>query len=111
MKQLIPLFVLLIALEGAPAYSQEILTGIVDSKQIENVSVIMNDKGFTREIRTKTTEFEYLTKDGAHVFLPYKVKGLKDSRRFRVKHPFLYMFMPLVPTLIWEGLRATTPIP
>lgn len=95
----------------APAYCQEVLTGLVDSKEVENVSIVMNDKGFTKEVRTKTTEFEYLTKEGAHVFLPYKVKGLTDQRRFRVKHPFLYLLAPLLPTLLWEGARALTPIP
>lgn len=111
MKQLIPLFLLIIALEGAPAYSQEVLTGLVNSYEEEKTSLIMNEKGFVQEVKNKVTTFEYITKEGTRVSKDYKVKGLKDSRRFRVRHPFLYLLAPLLPTLLWEGARALTPIP
>lgn len=101
MKALILCLFMLIALAPA-SYCQEVLTGLVDSKEIEQVNIVMNSKGFTKEIRTKTVQYEYLLKDGRHVFLDYKVKGLQDSRRFRVKHKFLYTFGPLVPGLVWN---------
>jgi hypothetical protein len=91
--------------------AQEVITGLVNSFQEEKTTVIMNERGFTQEQKNTVTYYEYLTKSGSRVTLPYKVKGLKDSRRFRVKHPILYLAMPLIPTLIWEGLRAVTPLP
>ncbi len=110
MKALILCLFMLVALAPA-SYCQEVLTGLVDSKEIEQVNVIMNSKGFTKEIRTKTVQYEYLTKTGEHVYRDYKVKGLVDQRRWRVKHPFLYMLAPLLPTLLWESARALTPLP
>ncbi len=110
MKQIFIALALMVCLAPA-SMAQEVITGLVNSFQEEKVTVIMNDKGFTQEMTNTVTYYEYLTKSGSRVTLPYKVKGLKDSRRFRVKHPFLYMLAPLIPTLIWEGLRATTPLP
>lgn len=102
---------LVVFLQSAPAFCQEVLTGLVNSHVDEVPVIIMNKNGVTQEKTIKVTTYEYLNKEGARVELPYKVPGLPDTRRFRVRHPFLYLLAPLVPTLIWEGLRATTPIP
>lgn len=110
MKYLIALLVVFFT-GLAPAFCQEVLTGLVNSHVDEVPVIIMNKNGVTQEKTIKVTTYEYLNKEGARVELPYKVPGLPDTRRFRVRHPFLYLLAPLVPTLIWEGLRATTPIP
>ena len=101
----------LIILMQAPAQAETIITGLVNSYEQEHTTFIMNEKGFTQETHNKTTVYEYITKEGTRVELPYKVKGLKDSRRFRVRHPILYMLAPLLPTLLWESARALTPLP
>lgn len=110
MKYLIALFIVF-TMGLAPVYCQEVITGLVNSYTEEKVTVIMNPRGYTQEVKNTVTVYEYLTKDGSRVELPYKVKGLRDSRRWRVRHPFLYMLAPLLPTLLWEGARALTPIP
>lgn len=110
MKYLIALFIVF-TVGMAPAFCQEVITGLVNSYEEEKTTVIMNEKGFTQEVKNKVTTYEYITKEGKRVSKTYKVKGLKDSRRFRVRHPFLYMLAPLLPTLLWEGARALTPIP
>lgn len=110
MKYLIALFIVF-TVGMAPAFCQEVLTGLVNSHVDEVPVIIMNKNGVTQEKIVKVTTYEYLNKEGARVELPYKVPGLPDTRRFRVRHPLLYMLAPLIPTLIWEGLRATTPIP
>ena len=105
MKYLIALIVVFFT-GLAPAFSQEVITGLVNSYEEEKTTVIMNEKGFTQEVVNKVTTYEYMTKDGVRVSKPYKVKGLKDTRRFRVKHPFLYMALPLLPSLLYDGVKA-----
>lgn len=101
MRQLI-LALFLMIMSVAPAYCQEVLTGLVNSHVDEVPVIIMNKNGVTQEKIVKVTTYEYLNKEGARVELPYKVPGLPDTRRFRVKHKYLYTFGPLVPGLVWN---------
>lgn len=101
MKYLITLLVVFFT-GLAPAFCQEVLTGLVNSHVDEVPVIIMNKNGVTQEKIVKVTTYEYLNKEGARIELPYKVPGLPDTRRFRVKHKYLYTFGPLVPGLVWN---------
>lgn len=97
---------LLIVLLQAPVWASDVLTGLVDSQETVRLDTVMDKSGFTKQVRTKTTTYQYLTKEGETITLPYKVKGLVDSRIFKKKHPFLNLVLPMVPGLIWSAISS-----
>lgn len=89
----------------APVHAEN-LTGLIDSTEVVQLNVVKDKKGFTRQIRTKTMEYVYLTDEGNTVILPYRVKGTEDTRIFSKRHPYIHMALPLLPGLIWELVKG-----
>lgn len=94
----------------APAYCQEIvkLTNLVNVYSTESRDIVLNDKGYTREIVTTVQHFEYLTDKGTRVELPYRVKGVPDVRSWKSRHPVLWALGPLLPGIVWNLIQLRT---
>lgn len=83
----------------APAYS-ETLTSLIDSQETVRLDTIVTPQGLTKQARTKTQTFQYMTQEGEVVTRVYKVRGVSDDREFSKKHPLVYKFGPMVLGLI-----------
>lgn len=98
MKYLIILGIVMI-MGMAPAYS-ETLTSLVDSQETIRLDTIITPQGLTKQARTKTQTFQYMTQEGEVVTRVYHVKGVSDDREFSKKHPLVYKFGPMVLGLV-----------
>lgn len=85
---------LLVLLSALPVGADEIYSSIQNSKS-KGITIVYRNRWGRIKMQNITT-YDYLMEDGSTKVQPFKIPHLEDDRKWPKKHPYLYMFGPII---------------